>query len=252
MTHSESLNELAAALAKAQAEIGGAERKSRNPHFKSQYADLASVWDAIRGPLTKHGLSVVQSPAVDGVLVSMTTLLLHTSGQWIRNTCQAHPRDLSPQSVASVVTYLRRYALAAMTSTYGDAPEDDAELAQGRGTDRRATPMTQPEEYDAWKAQMAEVALGGTKALARAFAESPTDIKRWARDCDLDAWEGIKGIAQQFDSAMVVPEPQAQKPVKRTAPKLPTLNDHLAHLKQVLAQREAAEAAILPREDADV
>jgi hypothetical protein len=65
MTTSESINEIAAALAKAQSEMGGAVKDSANPFFKSKYADLSSVWDACRGPLTKNGLSVVQFPKTE-------------------------------------------------------------------------------------------------------------------------------------------------------------------------------------------
>ena len=120
------LNELAAALCKAQAEIEGASKDSTNPFFKSNYADLASIWTACRGPLTKHGLSVVQLPGrfADGC-VEVTTMLLHESGQSITSTISTPvpqatnkkgeviaPAD--PQIVGSAITYLRRYSLAAM------------------------------------------------------------------------------------------------------------------------------------------
>ena len=64
MQTSEQINELAAALAKAQGEITGALKDSANPFFKSKYADLASCWDACRGPLSRNGLSVIQVGAV--------------------------------------------------------------------------------------------------------------------------------------------------------------------------------------------
>jgi hypothetical protein len=131
MTHSDTINELAAALAKAQAAIKGATKDSDNPFFKSKYADLASVREACNGPLTANGLSVVQTPSTtpDGE-VSVTTLLLHTSGQWIADTLTLSPKDDGPQAMGSAITYARRYALAAFT---GVAPEDDdAEAAEGR------------------------------------------------------------------------------------------------------------------------
>ncbi len=62
---SESIAELAKALAKAQGEMKGALRDSQNPYFKSTYADLASVWDAIKEPFTKNGLSFVQAVTFD-------------------------------------------------------------------------------------------------------------------------------------------------------------------------------------------
>lgn len=122
MTTSEQINELAAALAKAQGVMAGAAKGSTNPHFKSRYADLASVWDACRPPLAANGLAVIQGVATDGTHVTVTTRLAHASGQWIESSAAADARDTGPQSVGSVVTYLRRYSLAAMV---GVAPEDD-------------------------------------------------------------------------------------------------------------------------------
>ncbi|MDA0337719.1 MAG: ERF family protein, partial [bacterium] len=63
MQTSEMINELAASLAKAQALVKGAMKDATNPHFRSSYADLSSVWDACRDALTTNGLSVVQAPA---------------------------------------------------------------------------------------------------------------------------------------------------------------------------------------------
>lgn len=129
------IKDLAAALALAQAEMEGAKKDAANPFFKSKYADLSSVWEACRGPLTKHGLSVVQTTSSDeNANTVVTTMLLHSSGQWIRDTLTAKPKENSPQGIGSTITYLRRYALAAIA---GVAPEDDdGEAAQGRGSSK--------------------------------------------------------------------------------------------------------------------
>lgn len=124
MTSAE-IGELAKALAAAQGEMTAASKDASNPHFKSRYATLASVWDAIRGPLSRNGLSVSQvleTPDV-GPGVIVRTILLHTSGQWI---CSRYvmpiPDKLTPQAVGSAITYARRYALSAIV---GIAPDDD-------------------------------------------------------------------------------------------------------------------------------
>lgn len=128
---SEGINELAAALAKAQGAIRGAAKDTANTFFKSKYADLASVWEACRGPLTENGLSVVQLPSAEGAKVTVTTMLAHASGQSITGHLTASAKDDSPQAVGSAITYLRRYGLQSMV---GVAPEDDdGEAAQGRG-----------------------------------------------------------------------------------------------------------------------
>jgi hypothetical protein len=145
MTQSEQINELAKALSQAQAEIEGATKDSDNPFFRSKYADLASVWDACRTPLTKHGLAIVQSPevAVSGqpeiytwtaksgeeragiraiTEVAVVTKLTHESGQWMEGRVSVLIPDASPQPVGSAITYLRRYSLQSIA---GVAPEDD-------------------------------------------------------------------------------------------------------------------------------
>lgn len=147
MTKSESIKDLAAALSKAQGEIKGAHKDSNNPYFKSNYADLASVWDAIREPFSKHGLSIVQSPG-DG---TVETLLMHESGEWVQGTLKIdavrdaviddktgkfiHWKLPTPQATGSAITYGRRYALQSFA---GVAPiDDDGEAAMARTDDHR-------------------------------------------------------------------------------------------------------------------
>jgi hypothetical protein len=122
MNRSEQINELAAALAKAQGAIESAPKDSENPFFKSHYADLAAVWSVARKPLSDNGLSVTQHPAADGNLVTVETGLLHASGQWLSSQLTMTAKDASPQAIGSCITYARRYALA---STLGIASEDD-------------------------------------------------------------------------------------------------------------------------------
>ena len=132
MTRSDSIAKLAEALAQAQAVMVGAAKDSTNPHFRSKYADLAAVWEACRGPLTKHGLSVVQMPSTEGPRVTVATLLMHSSGEFVSNELSAMAKDDGPQGIGSVITYLRRYGLAAVA---GVAPEDDdAEAGEARSS----------------------------------------------------------------------------------------------------------------------
>lgn len=139
MRMSDQINDLAAALVKAQGEIGGAKKDSENPHFRSSYADLASVWDACRAPLTKHGLCVMQFPRLTvsdgGVLLDLETVLAHTSGQFMAETLSVIVSKPDAQGIGSALTYARRYALSAVV---GVAPEDDdGESAVGRGSERQ-------------------------------------------------------------------------------------------------------------------
>ncbi len=142
MNKSEQINELAAALALAQGQTEGAKKDSDNPFFKSKYADLASVVDAIRGPFAEHGLAYVQLPIpAEGDWVKVETVLLHSSGQWISNIVDVPVSKGDAQGYGSALTYARRYGLSAIC---GVAPEDDdgnaAAKAKPRATEQEMTP----------------------------------------------------------------------------------------------------------------
>ena len=137
MTRSDSIAALAAALSKAQSAMTGAKKDSVNPHFKSKYADLASVWDACREPLTKNGLSVIQMPGKDETGYYVETVLAHSSGEFV--SCKLHivPIKDDPQGLGSSITYARKYALAAIAGIAPDDSDDDGEAAMGRSDVRR-------------------------------------------------------------------------------------------------------------------
>ena len=129
MQTSDTIDALAAALAAAQGEIENAVKNSANPHFRSRYADLAEIINTVRPVFARHGLAVVQSPSYDGGIASVTTMLTHKSGQWIRDTASAPASKLDSQGIGSATTYLRRYSLAAFA---GIAQEDDDGNAASR------------------------------------------------------------------------------------------------------------------------
>lgn len=142
---SEQINELMAALAKAQGEMSPAFKDSTNPHFKSRYADLASVWDACRSPLSKHGLAVCQTVQSEGDKQVLVTTLAHSSGQWIKSHMILPIQRPGAQELGSCLSYCRRYGLAAMVGVYQD--DDDAEEAQKpyRKPQRAPEPMEDEE-----------------------------------------------------------------------------------------------------------
>lgn len=112
------MGELFASLAIAQKYIVGAVKDASNPFFKSKYADLASVWDACHGPLNEAGISIIQLPASDPIrpdVVTVTTMLGHKSGQWISCSLSLKPAKADAQGMGSVISYARRYTLAAIT-----------------------------------------------------------------------------------------------------------------------------------------
>ncbi len=132
---SEAINEIAAALAKAQGEIEGATKNAENPHYKNRYADLAAIWDACRAPLSKNGLSVVQTvgqdeDGVEGSGFVLTTTLCHASGQWIESRMHLLLAKQDMQGLGSALSYARRYSIAAIVGVAQE--DDDAEGAVNR------------------------------------------------------------------------------------------------------------------------
>ena len=116
MKQSENINELAEALSAFQGEVNDVFKSSQG--YGYNYADLSSVLETARPAMAKHGLAVTQMPGRSEGLVTMSTTLMHKSGQWMRSTMAMEVDQvgkMSPaQCVGSVLTYLRRYSLSAV------------------------------------------------------------------------------------------------------------------------------------------
>ena len=133
--------ELNAALCKAQSEMGPARKGKVNPAFRSNYADLASVIEAVQ-PLHDNGLAYSQLVAVDGDIVGVRTVLRHISGQTLDcGSMTARAKDASAQAIGSALTYLRRYSL--MTAC-GIASADDDGQSAGRPSAPQSTTTPSP------------------------------------------------------------------------------------------------------------
>lgn len=145
-TQSEAIDKIAAALAKAQAEIRTATKDGENPHFKSTFTTLASVLDAVREPLSKNNISFTQAPQQSADGHYLETTLAHASGQWFKSYHPLHPIKNDPQSVGSAITYARRYALCAMVGVVGRDEDDDGEAAHGRGPVNREEPAQRQQQ----------------------------------------------------------------------------------------------------------
>jgi hypothetical protein len=203
MAASEQLNELAAALSKTQAMLQGAVKDAKNDHFKSRYADLASCWDACRDALAANGLSVVQLPEGDGSVVTMTTMLIHASGQWVACTGTFRPTKADPQGLGSCITYARRYQLCAIV---GISPEDDDGNAASEPMKQQPKPERKPEPKPERKpepkpeptktldADLAEILKGFGWAADRRKANA--DILLAMFGCTLAQCMASDGVAQ--------------------------------------------------------
>jgi len=118
MIKSETINELAGALAKAQGEFLEPELDRENPFFKSTYATLGSVIRATKAALSKNGLAVSQIVNDS----NLETIIMHSSGQYIGSVYPLHPVKTDPQGMGSCISYARRYALKGIL---GIAEEDN-------------------------------------------------------------------------------------------------------------------------------
>ena len=130
MNTSETIGELATALAKAQGQMGSAEKNKINKNFGNPYADLTSVIDVIKKPLAANGLAYVQVPIVEQGRTGVITRLMHTSGEFLESCVTVQLAKDTAQGVGSALTYSRRYSLQSMFGIPAD--DDDGESAEGR------------------------------------------------------------------------------------------------------------------------
>lgn len=188
---SDTIKDLATALAKTQAQLKPAIKDSTNPHFKSKYADLGAIWDACRKALADNGLSIVQMPtdSADG-RVALTTVLLHTSGEYIGTTFSTRLQQDSAQGVGSALTYLRRYALASIVGIVADEDDDGNAASQPR-----QQPQTQSAPAETNGNGHATEPLASDKQKKMLFAiwhkqNYEGKLQGWVEEtygCDLDA-----------------------------------------------------------------
>jgi hypothetical protein len=132
MNRSESTSALAAALSKAQGAMRAAELNRENPFFKSRYATLASIWEAIRKPLSDNELAVTQVTYPDNGHLILETALLHSSGEWLSAQLIVKPVKDDPQGVGSAISYARRYGLSAIVGAVSDEDDDGNEASNAK------------------------------------------------------------------------------------------------------------------------
>ena len=131
MEQSESINELATALAKAQAEIRNPGKNTKNTFFKNEYADLTAVLGCIRPVAAANGLSFIQAVEAYNGNVAVTSQISHSSGQWIKQVASVEVPKTSKnpiQDLGSMATYLKRYQAQSMWAICADEDTDAQDL----------------------------------------------------------------------------------------------------------------------------
>ncbi len=207
MRNSESLASISPALVKAINAIEGVKKGAANPFFKSKYANLESVIEAAHDALAANGLAVMQGPGpMDGNCITLTTRLIHTSGEWIETDFSLPAGKMDPQAAGSAITYARRYSLMAMLNM--PALDDDGEASMPRttkpGEPKNPNVSVHPEGPDWWGAE--GPGMSAAKAKAEGWGETldgwlgaipmlPTmeAWQTWCRDRDEDVKKLPKG-----------------------------------------------------------
>jgi hypothetical protein len=143
MHTSENTIEITKALIAFHQEIGKIKKDAQNPYFKSDYASLSNILDAIKDPLTSNGLTFVQFPDGEN---GLTTRLMHSSGQWLEATYTMVPAKNDPQGLGSAITYQRRYSLGAVLGLNIDNDDDGNAASMPESSSKRPAKPRSKEE----------------------------------------------------------------------------------------------------------
>lgn len=162
MKMSDSIAQLAEALAKAQGQIDDASKGSKNPFFNSKYADLAAVRAVIREPLAVNDIAVIQFPRSLNGEVEVETMLTHKSGEYMSETLRLPVGKWDAHGIGSAITYARRYGLM---SLLGIATDDD----DGNAAVEKA-PVKQVPKVSVSDGVAREAASKGSKELQKYWA----------------------------------------------------------------------------------
>ena len=122
---SPSIGLISEALSKAQGKIENALKDSKNPFFKSTYADLSSVMAVTRGPLSDHQLSFSCSVVQEQGMNYLVCTLSHSSGEWFRSYMPLIVAKQDMQSLGAAISYGRRFCLSALCHV--GVEDDDGE-----------------------------------------------------------------------------------------------------------------------------
>jgi hypothetical protein len=204
------MKELFTAFIAAQREIKTALKDSKNPHFKSTYADLESVWDACRDALHKHGLGIMQLTDLDpsGVPV-LVTRIVHESGQHVEGRYPLLCKDPNnPQACLAALTYARRGSLAAACGVVQS--DDDGNTAAGHTASHTAPPspakpVSAPTTAKATGNAMTDLFAAHKLEYPKAVEDLiGKPVKEWSENDKTTAREAIKKLQAGVPWSQVV------------------------------------------------
>ncbi len=208
MFKSQSISNLSKALLEAQKTMGDATKGSKNPFFKSSYADLNSIREVVIPALNAQGISVLQPTIFDNGKNYVETVLLHESGEFISGFTEIKNIDGKAQSEGSGISYARRYGLQSTLNV--GAVDDDGEAAQGRSLNRRSdeTNQAKPESRtETTKTAVAKKEATPATASGPSVAKTPTSPSVLPSESPTP-FTDTKILRQKIKSAFAVLEAQ--------------------------------------------
>lgn len=210
MKMSEKIDALAKALCEVQGELVFAKKDSTNPFFKSTYADLGANLEAYQPLLTKHGLCVSQLMGSSPEGATVTTMLMHVSGQWICGELPTCAKTRDPQGQGSAITYARRYSYQGIVM--GAAEDDDAESAMQRPREQAQKPALKAVAKTSGAPKMTTAEVNGLaqgeyripfgKMRGKTFSEIDPEVLdnycTWIKDKAAEDGKEITGQTAEF------------------------------------------------------
>jgi len=170
---SESIKVISMALVLFHTKLRNVGKDGKNPFFKSDYATLSNILKGIREPLLEAELSFVQFPVGEN---GLTTVLMHSSGEWIEGTYFMKPMSAKPHDAGSVITYQRRYALGAILGINIDN-DDDGNIASTEG--KKSANQTQEPAVDPAEKTPKDIAKADVLAIVSLNFKTKDDFDKW-------------------------------------------------------------------------
>lgn len=210
---SETIKEIADAIAKAQFKMKNPKLDCVNPFYKSKYASLAAIRDEAIPHLSSEGVAVIQTLKTEGGMVYCTTRFVHRSGEWISGSFGVPVTKADAQGYGAASTYARRYLLQAMAGIVGDE-DDDANAAVG---EKPKKPEVSAPKAKAEKEVRDEKCITTEQAqrfyaIAKAVGWTDVTLKSWLlENYKIDSTKKIERTIYEHICEMVKEEAPAKK-----------------------------------------
>lgn len=205
MRKSESIENIAKALVKFQAEVKNPPNTAVNPFLKNKYAPLNDILNLVRPILSKHGLGVIQAPSGDGESISIATMLMHESGEWIEpEPLVLKAEKATAQGAGAAITYGRRYALSAVLGISSEDDDDGSQTPQRSGKDRPKQQSQKHPKAEGPPNAATDSQIKAIFAISKALGVTSEDeLKAWISSTVKRNIESMKHISKAEASVII-------------------------------------------------